>query len=159
MPALERVAGRPTWLLSRAHNHAQNLLAAAFATEGLRGYHFRVLAALDQYGPASQADIGRSTGIDRSDVVATLCDLIERGLAARRADDADRRRNIVKITKRGLAVLARLDTQLDRVQQAVLAPLTPPERESLVRLLTKLGSTDDPLDVVIQSREPTRVSR
>jgi MarR family transcriptional regulator, lower aerobic nicotinate degradation pathway regulator len=145
MPALERVAGRPTWLLSRAHNRAQNLLAAAFATERLRGYHFRVLAALDQYGPASQADIGRSTGIDRSDIVATLSDLIERGLAVRRADDADRRRNIVKITKRGLAVLARLDTQLDRVQQAVLAPLTPPERESLVRLLTKLGSTDDPL--------------
>ena len=139
MPTLERVAGRPTWLLSRANNRAQTLLAEAFATEGLRGYHFRVLAALDQYGAASQADIGRYTGIDRSDVVATLSDLVERNLAVRRVDEADRRRNIVEITKRGLAALARLDTQLDRVQQAVLAPLTPSERASLVRLLTKLS--------------------
>jgi DNA-binding MarR family transcriptional regulator len=139
MPTLERVAGRPTWLLSRAHNRAQRLLAEAFATEGLRGYHFRVLAALDQYGAASQADISRYTDIDRSDVVATLSDLVERGLVVRRMDEGDRRRNIVEITKRGLAVLARLDKQLDRVQQAVLAPLTPPERASLVRLLTKLA--------------------
>jgi len=139
MPTLERVAGRPTWLLSRAHNRAQRLLAEAFATEGLRGYHFRVLAALDQYAAASQADIGRYTDIDRSDVVATLSDLVELGLVVRRVDEGDRRRNIVEITKRGLAVLARLDKQLDRVQQAVLAPLTPPERASLVRLLTKLA--------------------
>jgi DNA-binding MarR family transcriptional regulator len=139
MPTLERVAGRPTWLLSRANNRAQNLLAEAFATEGLRGYHFRVLAALDQYGPASQADIGRYTGIDRSDVVATLSHLVERDLAIRGVDEADRRRNIVEITKPGRAVLARLDTQLDRVQQAVLAPLTRSERASLVRLLTKLS--------------------
>ena len=139
MPTLERVAGRPTWLLSRAHNRAQRLLAEAFATEGLRGYHFRVLAALDQYAAASQADISRYTDIDRSDVVATLSDLVELGLVVRRVDEGDRRRNIVEITKRGLAVLARLDKQLDRVQQAVLAPLTPPERASLVRLLTKLA--------------------
>jgi MarR family transcriptional regulator, lower aerobic nicotinate degradation pathway regulator len=139
MPTLERVAGRPTWLLSRAHNRAQHVLAEAFATEGLRGYHFRVLAALDQYGAASQADIGRYTDIDRSDVVATLGDLLERGLVVRRVDEGDRRRNIVEITRRGLAVLGRLDEQLDRVQQAVFAPLTPRERASLVRLLTKLG--------------------
>jgi DNA-binding MarR family transcriptional regulator len=113
-------------------------LAEAFATEGLRGYHFRVLAALDQFGPASQADIGRYTGIDRSDVVTTLSHLVERDLAIRRVDEADRRRNIVEITKPGRAVLARLDTQLDRVQQAVLAPLTRSERALLVRLLTKL---------------------
>src|SRR4029453_16387193 len=98
MPALERVAGRPTWLLSRAHNRAQGLLADAFATEGLRGYHFRVLAALDQYRPASQADIGRYTGIDRSDLVATLNDLVDRRLAVRRTDELDRRRNVVQIT-------------------------------------------------------------
>jgi DNA-binding MarR family transcriptional regulator len=114
-------------------------LAEAFATEGLRGYHFRVLAALDQYGPSSQADIGRHTGIDRSDVVAALNDLVDRSLAVREADEADRRRNVVKITKRGVATLTRLDRQLDKVQEAVLAPLTPTERARLVPLLAKLA--------------------
>ena len=138
MSGLRRVAGRPTWLLSRANARAQGLLTDAFADEGVRGYHFRLLAALEQYGPASQAELGRHTGIDRSDVVATLNDLVERGLARRDPDHADRRRNVVTITTRGAKALERLDAVLGDVKDAVLAPLTPNERKALVRLLAKL---------------------
>ena len=138
MSALRRVAARPTWLLSRANARSQGLLADAFGAEGVRGYHFRLLAALDQYGPASQADLGRRTGIDRSDVVAALNELVERGLARREPDHADRRRNVITLTKRGADTLERLDAVLDDVQNAVLAPLTSRERETLVRLLAKL---------------------
>ena len=138
MSALRRVAGRPTWLLSRANARSHRLLTEAFAVEGLRGYHFRLLAALDQYGPASQRDLARHTGIDRSDVVNTLNDLVSGGLAQREPDLADRRRNIVTITKRGAGALERLDAVLDDVQDAVLAPLTTNERKTFVRLLAKL---------------------
>ena len=138
MSALSRVAGRPTWLLSRANARSQGLLTDAFAAEAVRGYHFRLLAALDQYGPASQADLGRHTGIDRSDVVATLNDLVARGFARRQPDPVDRRRNVITITKRGTGALERLDAVLDEVQDAVLARLTPNERTTLMRLLTKL---------------------
>jgi DNA-binding MarR family transcriptional regulator len=137
--ALRRVAGQPTWLLSRANARAQAILRDAFETEGFRGYHFRLLAALDEHGPASQAELGRYTGIDRSDVVATLNELVDGGLARRRPDPADRRRNSVLITARGAEVLQRLDAVLDRVQEQVLAPLAPRERTALVRLLSKLG--------------------
>ena len=135
---LERVAGRPTWLLSRANIRAQELLGQAFAAEGLRGYHFRLLAALDQYGPSSQADLGRHTGIDRSDVVAALNELVDGGLARREPDPADGRRNVVTITRRGRSTLDRVDAALDDVQAAVLAPLPPKERAAFVRMLAKL---------------------
>jgi DNA-binding MarR family transcriptional regulator len=135
---LERVAARPTWLISRASARSQGLLRDAFAAEGVRGYHFRLLAALDQYGPASQAELGRRTGIDRSDVVATLNDLVARGLAQRAPDPDDGRRNVVTMTGRGARALERLDAVLDDVQDAVLAPLTPSERRTFVRLLAKL---------------------
>jgi DNA-binding MarR family transcriptional regulator len=135
---LERVADRPTWLLSRTNLRAQELLAEAFATEGLRGYHFRLLAALDQYGPSSQAYLGRNTGIDRSDVVAALNELVDEGLARRAPDPADGRRNVVTITKRGRTVLERLDAALDGVQAELLEPLSANERTTFVRLLTKL---------------------
>ena len=138
MSGLRRVAARPTWLLSRANARAQGLLADAFGAEGIRGYHFRLLAALDQYGPASQADLGRLTGIDRSDVVAALNELVGRGLARRKPDMSDRRRNVITMTKRGADMLERLDAVLDDVQNTVLAPLTAAERETFVRLLTKL---------------------
>jgi DNA-binding MarR family transcriptional regulator len=135
---LNRVARRPTWLLSRANARSQSLLADAFAAEGFRGYHFRLLAALDQFGPASQAELGRHTGIDRSDVVATLNDLVARGLARRAPDPADRRRNIVTMTPRGAAALEHLDAVLDDIQDVVLAPLTANERKTFVRVLAKL---------------------
>ena len=138
MSALRRVAARPTWLLSRANARAQGLLADAFGAEGVRGYHFRLLAALDQYGPSSQADLGRHTGIDRSDVVAALNELVERGLAQRQPDPSDRRRNVISLTERGADTLERLDAVLDDVQEAVLAPLTSGERTTLVRLLARL---------------------
>ena len=136
---LDRVAGRPTWLLSRANARSQAILSDAFAAEGIRGYHFRLLAALDQGGPGSQADLGRRSGIDRSDVVATLDELVARGWARRDPDPTDRRRNVVTITPRGATELERLDAVLGRVQDEVLAPLSDRERTTLLRLLRKLA--------------------
>ena len=118
------------------------MLADAFAANGVRGYHFRLLAALEQYGPASQADLGRLTGIDRSDVVATVNELVAFGLTCREPDPTDRRRNVITVTKRGVTTLVRLDTVLDDVQDAVLAPLTAKERKTFVGLLAKLALYD-----------------
>jgi MarR family transcriptional regulator, lower aerobic nicotinate degradation pathway regulator len=115
------------------------MLAQAFTTAGVRGYHFRVLAALEQQGASSQADLGRASGIDRSDVVATLDDLAEWGLARRDPDRADRRRNVVSITVAGVARLEELQAMLTSTQEAVLQPLSPPERATLIRLLRKLS--------------------
>ncbi|MEV1160285.1 helix-turn-helix domain-containing protein, partial [Micromonospora chokoriensis] len=69
----------PTWLLNQTAAHATRLLSEGFAAHDLRGYHYRLLAALAEDGPASQADLGRRCGIDRSDVVAAVNDLAGRG--------------------------------------------------------------------------------
>ena len=134
-----RVRDRPTWLLSQAAARAHALLTAALAEEGVRGYHLRLLAALEDDGPCSQADLGRATGIDRSDVVAALNELTAWGLARRDPDPTDRRRNLVSITRRGRERLEELDAVLTGVQEAVLAPLSAAERRSLVRLLRTLA--------------------
>jgi len=139
MEPLKRVAGRPTWLLSRANARAQAILADAFAEAGVRGYHVRLLAALEQHGPSSQALLGRATGLDRSDVAVTLDDLSGWGLAQRTPDTTDRRRNVVSITPEGLARLAELDRVLGDAQEAVLEPLSTTERVTLLRLLRKLA--------------------
>lgn len=139
MTTLHRVSGQPTWLLGRANGRAQQLLHEAFRQQGFRGYHFRVLAALDEFGPASQADLGRSTGIDRSDITATVNELTAGQLVHRDPDPDDRRRNVIAVTERGVAALQRLDAALAAVQATVLAPLDERERATLIRLLTKLG--------------------
>ncbi len=105
---------------------------------GLRKYHYRLLAALAESGPCSQAQLGRGTHVDRSDVVATLDELERRGLVKRAPDPDDRRRNVVSITGTGSKQLEALDTVLASVQVEVLAPLAADDRERLIGLLRQM---------------------
>ena len=61
-------------MIGRAYARASGLLQEGFAHggDGLRGYYYCLLAGLDEWGPASQAALGRGTGIDRSDITAAL---------------------------------------------------------------------------------------
>ncbi len=138
MAPLRRVADQPTWLLSRANARSQRILTDAFSAAGARGYQFRILAGLEQHGPSSQADLGRNTGIDRSDVVATLNELVAQGFVRRDPDPDDRRRNIITLTPTGGDALERLDRVVHDSQDRMLAPLSPDERSTLVDLLAKL---------------------
>ncbi|HYN93829.1 MAG TPA: MarR family winged helix-turn-helix transcriptional regulator [Pilimelia sp.] len=133
-----RLRQQPSWLLTQVAADVHRLVSEAFAAAGRRGYHYRLLAALAEFGPASQADLGRRCGIDRSDVVAALNELAAAGLVARRPDPADRRRNAVVITAAGEADLGRLDGRLADVQEELLAPLAAAERDQLVGLLARL---------------------
>jgi MarR family transcriptional regulator, lower aerobic nicotinate degradation pathway regulator len=140
-----RLAARPSWLISETSRQSHRLLTERLAAAGARGYDYRLLAALQEFGPASQATLGRRTGMDRSDVAAVLNDLAGHGLAERSADPADGRRNVITITPAGTAHLQRLDEVMAGVQDELLAALSPAEREQLISLLTR---------VLAQGRQP-----
>jgi MarR family transcriptional regulator, lower aerobic nicotinate degradation pathway regulator len=137
-----RLKDRPTWLISRAYARSSGLLNAGFETHGsgLRGYHYRLLAALDEWGPASQADLGRSTGIDRSDVTAALTELESRNLIERTVDPENKRRNIVTLTPEGVERLDELDIVVGAIQDELLAPLTATQRRQFITLISRLLS-------------------
>ncbi len=136
----DRVRERPTWLVSRAFARSSGLLNEGFAARGggLRSYHYRLLAALEQWGPASQAALGRATGIDRSDVTAGIVELESRTLVARSVDPANRRRKIVEITAAGRRRLAELDRLIDDIQERFLAPLSATEQRQFAKIMRKL---------------------
>ena len=129
---------KPSWLISEISRLAHPLITDKLATAGSRGYHYRLLAALQEFGPASQASLGRRTGMDRSDVAAAVHELVGRGLAGRAPDPADRRRNVISITPAGTAHLRQLEELLAGVQDELLTPLSPAERQQLVRLLSRI---------------------
>lgn len=135
---LARLRHAPSWLIGRASVHSHRLVTERFAAAGARGYHYRLLAALAEDGPASQAALGRRTGIDRSDVVAALNELADAGLIERATDPADRRQNIITLTPDGEHHLTRLDRVLAEVQDDLLAPLSAVERDQLTGLLTRV---------------------
>jgi MarR family transcriptional regulator, lower aerobic nicotinate degradation pathway regulator len=137
-PANARFTNLPSWLMTQTAMHAHRLVADGLAAVDARGYHYRVLATLDQFGPASQAALGRRSGIHLSDLVAAINELADRELVQRAPDPADRRRNIITITSAGRRQLRRLDKQVTQIQDDLLAPLSPDERDQLTRLLTRI---------------------
>jgi MarR family transcriptional regulator, lower aerobic nicotinate degradation pathway regulator len=133
-----RLRNLPTWLISQTELQAHQLLSDALASADARGYHYRLLAALEEFGPASQATLGRRTDMDRSDVAEAVNELTGQGLVERSSDPFDRRRNVVTITAAGTRRLLALDKALAEVQDRLLAPLSPAQRRTLVRMLTRV---------------------
>ena len=128
----------PSWLLTQTAGHAHRLVGDGFSSVQARGYHYRLLAALAEGGPASQADLGRRSGIHLSDMVAAINELADHELVERAPDPADRRRNIISLTGAGERQLRRLEKRLAEAQDELLAPLSPEERQRLIQLLSRL---------------------
>jgi DNA-binding MarR family transcriptional regulator len=128
----------PSWLLTQSAAQAHRIVTESFAAGGARAYHFRLLATLAEFGPASQATLGRRSSIDRSDVVAALNELEADGYVERSADPADGRRNVITITTAGKRQYRRLTTLVGKAQEEIFAPLSATDRTRLTTILGKL---------------------
>ncbi|MET9064870.1 MarR family winged helix-turn-helix transcriptional regulator [Streptosporangium sandarakinum] len=133
-----RLRNTPSWLISHVATHTSRLVWGAFDTAGARRYHYALLSALEEFGPASQAALGRRCGIDRSYVVAAVNELVEAGSVERAPDLADRRRNVITLTPVGAERLRHFDEVLAGVQDELLAPLSSDERTQLADLLRRV---------------------
>lgn len=131
-----RLQALTSWQVSKVSTLATRLTAQRMPL-GART-DSAILAALEQYGSLSQADLGRRLGLDRNDVNAVLNRLQAAARVSRRADPGDRRRNIVSITTAGTTYLDEIFQHADQVQRELLASLTPAERKQLSALLAKL---------------------
>lgn len=138
VPAPARMAGLPSWLLGQTAAFAYRLVSEQMAALNARPYHYRLLVALDELGPASQAEIGRRSGIHLSDLVTAINELADRELVLRAPDPADRRRNVISLTPAGRRHLRQLGKRVVRAQDQLLAPLDPAEREQLTGLLGRV---------------------
>ncbi|MFC7217552.1 MarR family winged helix-turn-helix transcriptional regulator [Streptomyces polyrhachis] len=134
----ERLTAKTSWLLKELAVQAGRLSHEAFGAAGAKPYWYPLLAALAEFGPSSQAELGRRCRIDRSDVVAAVNALVADGCVERTADPVDRRRNVITLTASGRERLGVLDERLAAVQRELLAPLDTSERTQLTDLLWRL---------------------
>lgn len=137
--APRRVRELPTWLLDRAAARGTRIVADRTAELGVTRTTFSLLAALDEFGAASQAQLGRRLGLDRKDV-SSLVGVLERdGLILRGVDRTDARRKTLEITDAGTRMLERLDAAVALAQDDLLAALPVRDRAELARILGVLA--------------------
>jgi DNA-binding MarR family transcriptional regulator len=105
-----------------------------------------VLTVLAEGEPPSQLEAAQRLSIDRTTMVALLDELEAKGLVARSADPADRRRNIVVLTPIGRDCLVGASRATDEAEVAFLAPLGEADGERLRQMLQTVIAADDSSD-------------
>ena len=144
------------WPASRAADSAASTLGARLTSRRMplpAPRAFAVLAALDERGELSQAELGRNLGLDRNDVNVVVTRLHDAGAVQRGPDPTDRRRNIVEITPLGEERLQELDGHAAEVQDELLAALSPTERAHLSDLMLKVLSAQG-MQTARRDRDP-----
>jgi DNA-binding MarR family transcriptional regulator len=96
----------PSHLLHRALQRALDIYVEEFGEGGITQRQFAVLAAADEREGATQADLVRITGIDRSTLADMARRMIGKGLLERERSNVDARANAVRLTEAGKLALA-----------------------------------------------------
>lgn len=103
IPALDQ---SPSHLLHRALQRALDIYVEEFGEAGITQRQYAVLAAADEHEGATQADLVRITGIDRSTLADMARRMIGKGLLERERSHVDARANAVRLTEEGRLALA-----------------------------------------------------
>ncbi|MEU8223024.1 MarR family winged helix-turn-helix transcriptional regulator [Kribbella sp. NPDC048915] len=136
----ERLKRQLSRLLGMTAAQTQRVAADALRAVGAHKDHYVVLAALAEFGPASQAAIAGRARVYKSDLVAVLNELSAGGWIRRAPDPSDKRRNIITITPAGQRRLAELDDILASANAHITAPLSAADRTQLFTLLTRINT-------------------
>ena len=128
--------------LSRAERSVTRQLGCAVEAEGCTVEQWRILLLLADGHGHPMSEIAEFALIPAPSLTRLIDRMVTDGLVHRRADERDRRRVRVHLTRRGRALHRRLGERLEREQHALLAGAEPVEVQ---RLLSLLGGLVDRL--------------
>jgi DNA-binding MarR family transcriptional regulator len=128
----------PMLLMIKLGRITMHRFTEALEPYGIRPRHVAALIELRDTGELTQQTLCGQLHLDPTNLVAVLNDLEERGYAKRRRDPEDRRRHLVEVTNKGVAVIEKVSEVMDGVEEELLAGLDPADREQLEGALTSI---------------------
>jgi DNA-binding MarR family transcriptional regulator len=138
----------PSHLLHRALQRALDIYAEEFGEGGITQRQFAVLAAADERDGATQADLVRITGIDRSTLADMARRMMGKDLLERQRSTLDGRANAVRVTEAGRAALAEARPKMAAADARLLKLISGGGRRatfvSLLHDLVKMGAAPEP---------------
>jgi DNA-binding MarR family transcriptional regulator len=134
----------PSYLMFELIRTARRMAMEMFPEEHLRLSHTAVLACLADRGPMSQREVSELLRFDPGDLVAVIDLLEELQYVVRERDTRDRRRYSLQLTDAGRLALHERRNRGVRLNDALLAPLTPFERDQLQSQLRRVLAHHDP---------------
>jgi DNA-binding MarR family transcriptional regulator len=99
---------------------------------------WRLMFVLGRDAPLSAKEVGERTAMDQVQVTRAITQMASVGLVSRRVDPADRRRVILRLSRKGMEAYGEIAPLAKRIEQQIIAPLTPAETTEFGRLLDKV---------------------
>jgi MarR family transcriptional regulator, temperature-dependent positive regulator of motility len=138
-----RLSRSPSHLLRRAEQFAAELFARSELHDGVTLRQTVLLAAIAEAEGASQSDLVRTTGVDRSTLAEMMARMEKRGLIARAAAADDGRAKSVRLTADGRRRLAAVLPAIRNVDRSLLAALPAAKRTAFQAILAELADAAD----------------
>jgi MarR family transcriptional regulator, temperature-dependent positive regulator of motility len=133
-----RLSESPSHLLRRAEQFAAEIFMKA-GGDGVTLRQTVLLAAIAEAEGASQSDLVRTTGIDRSTLAEMMARMEKKGFIARQAAADDGRAKSVKLTASGRAKLAETLPSVREVDTALMSALPKNKRAAFRSTLDALA--------------------
>jgi DNA-binding MarR family transcriptional regulator len=128
----------PTLLMIKLGRITVHRFTEALEPFGIRPRHVAALIELRDSGELPQQSLCGQLHLDPTNLVAILNELEQKGYAMRRRDPEDRRRHLVEVSPKGIAVIEKVSEVMDGVEDELLDGLEPVEREQLEGVLTSI---------------------
>lgn len=137
------VNSRLAYLFKRLQVELGALHDELLAPFGISAGDLAILLLIDTREPESQQQMARRLNVDRTTMVALVDALESKGLVARRPDPADRRRNVLELTKAGRTTLRRATRASDEAERRLLGDLDESDADRLRSLLRRVAAASD----------------
>lgn len=130
--------GRPGFLIRRLHQ-----LHYALFLEETRGYditpvQYSLMTTLAARGELEQNNLALEIGMERSSVAEVVPRMQRRGLVTRRRSREDGRVKLIRLTRKGAALMRRMGGAVERAHERTIDQLDVPDREWFLLQLVRL---------------------
>ena len=105
---------------------------------GLSVTGWRIMANLAQHAPLSARGLAERTAMNHVQITRAIDQLVAVGLVNRRGDSQDRRRIVLRLSRKGLAAYREIAPLAQAIEAALLETLTEKERRFLHATSTKV---------------------
>jgi DNA-binding MarR family transcriptional regulator len=150
---LQDVYGAPGHLIRRCNQISVALFFEEMKQTRLTPVQYASLVAIHDHPGIEQVTLVDMIAIDRSTIGTVLRGLEARGLISRTTPPHNQRIKQLRILPAGVKLIRQTQTQMARVQERLLAPLTLAERKTFLALLSRVVQVNNEF-----SRAPLRIT-
>jgi DNA-binding MarR family transcriptional regulator len=152
------LARSPYQLLKRASQYAGSIYMDTVGRTGLTQRQYAMLMAVEKHEGASQTELVRVTGIDRSTLADLVARLIAQGYLQARRGREDGRTSTVRLTAAGRRALRAAEPGAGEADKQLLAAVPVKHRKSfiegLMSLASRLEAEEPPAEKAPRARTP-----